>query len=239
VNDHDIDDLFKHAADSSHDLRPELLRQLEDTIRPSLGPVRPLPPAWSMTIGAFLICAAISLAGAARAGFFGIAKMDSIERVLIFSLLAVLAWAAAHLFVREMIPGSLHLLSSRSLLIMGSLALLGLFALLFRNYHTHHFVSIGLVCLVTGLLHAIPAGLLSWLLLRRGFAVNPISAGLAAGTLAGLAGLGMLELHCPNFETAHILVWHIAVVPFSAAAGALLAWRLRFRSHSGQPSDDQ
>jgi hypothetical protein len=45
---------------------------------------------------------------------------------------------------------------------------------------------------------------------------------MAAGTLAGLAGLGMLELHCPNFQLAHVLVWHIAVVLLSGAAGALM-----------------
>ena len=69
-------------------------------------------------------------------------------------------------------------------------------------------------------------------MLRRGFAVNPPSAGLVAGTLGGLAGVGMLELHCPNFQAAHILAWHTAVVPVSAALGALLGWRLRFRVRS-------
>ena len=103
---------------------------------------------------------------------------------------------------------------------------------LFRDYSTDHFFSAGIACLLTGLLHAIPAGLLSWLMLRHGFAVNAASAGLVAGTLGGLAGVGMLELHCPNFQAAHILVWHTAVVPVSAALGALLGWELRFRVRS-------
>jgi hypothetical protein len=84
--------------------------------------------------------------------------------------------------------------------------LVGVFALLFHDYHTERFVSVGVICLVTGVLHAIPAGLLSCLVLQRGFAVNPVSAGLVAGTLAGLAGVGLLELHCPNFQAIHILV---------------------------------
>jgi hypothetical protein len=58
--------------------------------------------------------------------------------------------------------------------------------------------------------------------LRRGFAVNPAGAGLAAGTLAGLAGLLMLEIHCPNFRAPHVMVWHTAVVPVSAVTGWLL-----------------
>ena len=45
--------------------------------------------------------------------------------------------------------------------------------------------------------------------------------------LGGLAAVGVLELHCPNFQAAHVLVWHTAVVPLSAAAGAFVAWALR------------
>ena len=226
MKDEQIDDLLKNAAPAPYELRSDLLRQVADSIQPSLRAVHPLPPAWTMIGGLMLICAAISLAGAARSGFFGIAKMDSLERALIFSVLAILVWTAAQMFVREMIPGSLRRVSSALFLALGSASLLGLFALLFRDYQTHHFLSIGIVCLTTGFLHAVPAGLLSWLLLRRGFAVNPVSAGLAAGTLAGFAGVGMLELHCPNFEAAHLLVWHTAVVPLSGGAGALLAWAL-------------
>jgi hypothetical protein len=81
---------------------------------------------------------------------------------------------------------------------------------------------------VIGVLHAIPAGLLSWLVLRRGFAVNFESAGLMAGTLGGLAGVGLLELHCPNFQATHILVWHTAVLVVSGALGALGGRALRF-----------
>ena len=105
-----------------------------------------------------------------------------------------------------------------------STALLVVFALLFRNYRTDHFIAAGLACLHAGLLIAIPAALLSLLLLRRGFAVNPASAGLTGGALAGVSGVSMLELQCSNFQALHVLVWHTAVLPTSAAAGALLGW---------------
>jgi hypothetical protein len=110
------------------------------------------------------------------------------------------------------------------LLELSVIAMLAVFVLLFRDYRTTHFLSAGIACLVTGFLHAIPAGLTSWWLLRRGFAVNPIAAGLAGGTLGGLAGVAMLELHCDNFQALHLIVWHTAVVPVSGAAGALTAW---------------
>jgi hypothetical protein len=233
MKDEEIDDVLTKAAQAPDDLKPEMLPSVAESIKLSLRPVRPLPPTWLMTSELVLVCAVVSLAGAARAGFFGFEKMDVLERLLIFPALAIYAWLAGNEFVDEMIPGSLRRYSPGALLGLGSAALLGVFALLFHDYQIDHFVSIGIVCLLTGLLHAVPAMLLSWLLLRRGFAVNSISAGLAAGTLGGLAGVGVLELHCPNFQAAHILVWHTAVVPLSGAVGALLAWTLRFRAGSG------
>ena len=229
MRDEEIDDVLKKAAQAPQDLDPFVLERIADSIKPSLRPVRPLPPVWRMAVGLVLVCVAVSLAGAARAGFFGVAKMSLLERSLVFPALGTLAWLAALSFVHQMIPASRIRVSPGALLTLSSVALLAVFADLFRDYRTDHFLSAGIACLLTGLLHAIPAGLLSWLVLRRGFAVNPASAGLVAGTLGGLAGVGVLELHCPNFQAAHIFVWHTAVVPVSAALGAVLARGIRLQ----------
>ncbi len=234
MKDEDIDGVLKKAAQAPQDVDPLLLERIGESIKPSLRPVRLLPPVWVIAVGIILVCAAVSLAGAARAGFFGVAKMTLPERSLVFPALGILACLAAVSFAHQMIPASLIRVSPGALLGLSSVGLLAVFADLFRDYHTEHFFSAGIVCLLTGLLHAIPAGLLSWLMLRRGFAVNPASAGLVAGMLGGLAGLGVLELHCPNFQAAHILAWHTAVVPVSAALGAFLGWELRFRARSDQ-----
>jgi hypothetical protein len=229
MKDEQIDELLRKAVQVPENVDPRVLERIGGLIKPTLHPVRPLPPVWLLAGGLVLACAAVSLAGAARAGFFGFAKMNLLERSLVFPALGLLACLAAVSFVHQMIPASRIRVSPSVLLALSSIVLLAVFADLFRDYHTVHFFSAGIVCLAVGLLHAIPAGLLSWLILRRGFAVNPTSAGLIAGTLAGLAGVGLLELHCPNFQAAHILVWHTAVIPASAALGALLGWKLRFR----------
>lgn len=224
MKDEGMDEILNNAARGPGEPKPETLARIAASIQPSMQPVRHLPSAWMMAGGLVLICATVAFAGAARAGFLGVAKMDLLERALIFPALAALTWAAGIGFVKEMTPASLRRVSAGALLGLSIAALLALFALLFRDSRTDHFVSAGVACLATGFLHAIPAGLLSWLLLRRGFALNPITAGLAAGVLAGLAGVGVLELHCPNFGAAHILVWHTAVVPVSGAAGAIVGW---------------
>jgi hypothetical protein len=227
VSNGEIDEILKKAAQAPHAVDPALLERVTASIRPWLRPVRPLAPRWLLTAGLLLIAAAISIVGAARAGFFGFEKMEGLERLLIFLTLGVFACASATKMVAELIPGSRYRVSARVLLGASCAALVAVFAFSFRDYHTEHFLSAGVVCLVVGLLHAIPVALLGWLLLRRGFAVNPVAAGVITGVLAGLAGVTMLELHCPNFEAFHILVWHTAVIPVSAALGGLAAKLLR------------
>ena len=226
MNDGEIDDTLERAARAPHEVDPALLDRIAASVRSSLRPVRPLPPAWVLSGGLVSICAAVALAGAARSGFYGFHKMSFGERALIFPALALFICLAATACVSQMIPGSRRRISPGALLAGGSLALLAVFAVLFHDYHTERFVTQGVVCLSAGLLHAVAAALVSRLLLRRGFAVNAVTAGLVTGIFAGLAGVTMLELHCPNFEAPHVMLWHTAVIPVSAAAGALLG---RFR----------
>ena len=230
MKDEEVDEVLRKASRVPHEVEPALLKRITDSIHLSLRPVRPARPNWVLTGGLVLICAAVAVAGSARTGFYGIEKLGLWERVVIFSTLSILAWMAGKELVAEIIPGNRHRFSPQMLLTLASVALLGVFALLFRNYRSDHFISAGIACLLAGLLVAIPVAFLSWLLLRRGFAVNPIAAGLVGGALAGVSGVTMLELHCANFQALHVLVWHTAVVPVSAAAGALVAWALRGRS---------
>jgi hypothetical protein len=194
-----------------------------------MRPVRPLPPTWVLAGGLLLLSGAVALLGAARAGFQGVEALASAARLLIFGTLTLLACAAAAHLVGEWIPGSSRRVSAPALLAVVVAALLGLFALLFHDYRAEPFLAPGLTCLSTGLLHAAPAGLLGWWWLRRGWALDAVAAGLAAGVLAGLAGVTMLELHCTDSHALHILVWHTLVVPASGALGAGVGWVLRGR----------
>jgi hypothetical protein len=131
------------------------------------------------------------------------------------------------------IPGSRRRITPAALLVIVSVALVSVFALSFHDYRVDHFVSAGLRCLFTGLAHAVPAALLTWWLLRRGWVVNSVAAGFLAGLLAGLVGVATLELHCSDFQAAHVLVWHALVAPISAVAGAMVGWALRNESSDG------
>ena len=226
MTDLEIDDILQSAAASPREVPAHLLERIADSIAPSLRPVRLLPPIWVLSSALGLIGAAVALIGAARAGFQGFEALGFLSRVLILGALAVFTWAAARRAVNEWTPGSPRRLSTRGLVAAFSVALAVVFALLFDDYRTENFVSAGLTCLSTGVLHAIPAALIGWWVLRRGCALDSVSAGLAVGALAGLAGLAVLELHCANFEALHILVWHTLVVPVSAGFCALTGWAL-------------
>jgi hypothetical protein len=231
VKDEEIEEILQRGSRIPQQVEPALLKRIAESIHPSLRPVRPLPPPWVLTCGLILICAAVALAGAERTGFNGIANLGPWARVLIFATLSILGWMAGRALVAELIPGDRHRFSPHVLLTIVCLTLLGVFALLFRDYRSDHFISAGSACLLAGSLVAIPAGLLSWLLLRRGFAVNPVAAGLVGGALAGVSGVTMLELQCANFQALHVLVWHTGVIPVCAGAGALLGWAFRATAH--------
>jgi hypothetical protein len=224
MKDREIDQALASAGHLAHSVHPAVLDRIATSIRPSLHPVRPMPSAWVSTAGLLLVGGAVALVGAARSGFFGFYARDVAERVAILSILALLAGICARELVSHWIPGSRHFLAPGWLVALVSATLLFTFALLFDDYHATRFVSGGVICLSVGVLHAVPAaGVAAWLL-RRGLAVEPVSAGAIAGTFGGLSGVTLLELHCPNLEAPHVLFWHVAVVPVSAALGALAGW---------------
>jgi hypothetical protein len=233
VNDKRIDEMLERAAGAEHEVDPVLLGRVAASMTASLRPVQPMAPAWMLASWLLSSSAIVAVAGAWLLGFYGIRKLDIAEIGSIFPALAIFIWLAALLCVAEMTPGGLRwknpgimepVMRNPGVLLLVVIAIwIALDAVVFRDYDMGEFVPQGVSCLRAGLVIAIPTGAGSWMLLRRGFAVNPVGAGLAAGTLAGLAGLLMLEMHCPNFRAPHVMVWHTAVVPVSALAGAILA----------------
>jgi hypothetical protein len=232
MNDREIDKVFENAARLTQGVRPAVLERIAASVHASLHPVRPAPRTWVLIAGLLLLGAAVALAGAARSGFSGFQALGLGERVIILSMLAMLAWIAARELVSHWTPGSRRYLAPGALVALISATLLFVFAFLFDDYHTARFFSGGVICLSVGVLHAIPAACLAAWLLRRGFAVEAVAAGAIAGTFGGLSGVTMLELHCPNLEAPHVLFWHVAVVPVSAALGALVGWAVNARGRT-------
>jgi hypothetical protein len=203
---------------------PALIARMTAAAQRDLRPVTPLPGTGVLVSTLFLIFFAVATLGAATLGFFGVPRLSPGAIAVIFPELAGLALLSGATFANSMVPGSRRPFHPAVLLAAGCVLMETAFVLLFPDHSLGRFVPQGLACLKAGLLWAVPAGVLAWFALRRGFAVDPGAAGVAAGTFAGLTGLAMLELHCPNFRLPHVALWHVAVVP----AGALAGWGIYF-----------
>jgi hypothetical protein len=198
---------------------PALLERMAAAARRDLRPVRPLAGNGALVAALLAIWVAVSLAGGALLGFFGLMRMDAGSIALIFPALGGLALLTSAAVVNAMVPGARRPFHPAILLAGCCLVMEAIFTLLFPDHTLGRFVPQGLVCLKAGLIWSVPAGVLAWLVLRHGFAVDGAAAGIAAGAFAGLAGFTVLELHCPNFRLLHVALWHVAVVPLSALAG--------------------
>ncbi|HEY3838500.1 MAG TPA: NrsF family protein [Bryobacteraceae bacterium] len=225
MKDEDIDDVLKQMGDAHPDVDAALLDSISTAIGSNLQPTEPIGAPWRLTVSLAALAAMLAIAIALVLGPHGVVKMDLEQGLSVFAVLGFSMLLSSTLLAAEAVPGSPRILPPWSVVASSCLALGVAFALLFHEQRTGGFVVAGMKCLVAGTVSAIPVALLSRRVLRQGFFVNRAEAGLTAGTLAGLAGVAMLEIHCPNFEAPHLLVWHIGVVLLSAALGAWVGSR--------------
>jgi|SRR5271165_3188072 len=213
----DFDDILSRA-DAESVVDPSVVERAKRSILESLQPVRPLPPSWMIAGALLAVLVAVSFLGVASLGAYGVRKLSAVDRAAIFAALGAAGCFAAIAIAREMRPAGGRRIGGWVLGI-ATFGMLSMFALLFQSYGMQDFVKQGVPCLVAGLSFAILASAGMLFILRRGYVLNMAAAGLAAGTLAGVTGLSVLELHCANLRAIHVMVWHVAVVVLSGVAG--------------------
>lgn len=201
---------------------PSLTQRIAASMARDLKPVHPLRSTGATISSLLVMFLAVVSLGSATLRFSGLLGLSPGAIAVIFPVLAGLALLAAAASASAMTPGSRRPFHPAVLMSAGCAVMAAIFALVFDDHSLGRFVPQGLVCLRAGLLWAVPAAVFTWLLLRRGYAVDRSAAGVACGMFAGLAGLSVLEFHCPNFRLWHIMVWHLAVVPISAAVLATI-----------------
>jgi hypothetical protein len=198
------------------------LKRIEARIVKTLKPVRPLAPSRFFLLACAIIFLCVVAIGAAPFGMSGWGALSLAQRAGVFAVLTTSALLLAVSMVGQMAPGSKYALVPAALPIVILTALLVVFAVTFEPRHEPRFVATGLACMKNGLVYSIPAGFLFWLLVRRGAMLDPKLIGAAAGGLAGLTGLTVLEINCADVNVFHILVWHMGSAVLSCGAGALL-----------------
>jgi hypothetical protein len=199
------------------------IERLQAMIAGDLHPVRPLLPSWVFLLIFALIFVGLTYLGITYLGTPGWFVLMPVQKIAVLSTLAASASLLAFSLVRQMVPGEKPLLHT-GLLPAGLFVLLCLVvASVFQIRTDPHFLRAGRACLQAGVPYAIPAGLLFWLILRRGAILSSRAVGAAAGMLAGLVSTTVLEVHCPNLNVWHILVWHVGIALSGLVAGLLIA----------------
>jgi hypothetical protein len=219
------------AQSTGCELRPELTKAIAEGIGRNLSAVRPLRPFGYYAAGFLLIFLAPIVAALGMLRTYGIATMSPAAIVLAFGALAICAALLAVSLAADMSPGSRR--PAPSVVLTGGilLSLAAIFCVLLPyRTETSFWVQSGL-CLQLGVVFAVPTAALAWGLLRRGAVLSPAISGAAAGLLGGLAGLTVLEIHCPDHNLAHVLVGHwgaaLVCTAIGLVAGASMEERAR------------
>jgi hypothetical protein len=195
------------------------LKRIETGILADLKPVKPLAPAgqrfWTMMLVLMIVVAV----GAAMLGSAGWRALSLLQKVAVFAALASGVCLLGISAGRQIVPGQRLPITPYALVAAVFGGLVSIVAAFFHPLPESLFVATGLVCLRIGLEYAAPAAVLFWLMLRRGVILKPAWMGATVGLLAGLTGITVLEIFCPNMNEFHILAWHLGAVLVSAAAG--------------------
>jgi hypothetical protein len=210
------------STDVGFHLSERLLRRVQASILDDLKPVHPLPPPRILLLASAIVFLSVVAVGALLLGTTGWHMLNMLQRTAVFVTLAASAVLLANSMVRQMVPGSKHAFAPATLPIAILIALILVIVATFRSQRESAFILGGLACMKNGFLFSIPAAFLLWLILRRGAILSPKVIGAAAGGLAGLSGLSVLEFNCLNLNLFHILVWHWGVVLVGSLGGALV-----------------
>jgi hypothetical protein len=211
------------------------VKSIHASVLRALEPVRPLASPGVFLVAFAGIFLAVAILGFIQVHDYGWRVLSLLQKMVVFTSLALGAGALALSMARQMRPGSRYSVSPNLLPIAIFFLLAASIAAVFQGREESAFVLRGLFCLRLGLKYAVPGGLLSWLVLRRGVILAPKLMGATAGGFAGLIGITVLEVHCPNLNLYHILVWHLSALVTSALGGAMLGaavevvgrWRYR------------
>jgi hypothetical protein len=198
---------------------PSLLQRIEKELVADLRPVRPL---WAPRyfLAAFVsIVVLIVAVGVYSIGAHAVFVMGPWQFWTVLCALGASTWLLAWSLVHQMAPGSHYRLRPEYIPAGVIVLLLLVMASLFQFKPEADFWRRGSICLAAGTAFALLAAVPFWLLLRPGANLWPRVTGATAGLFAGLVGTAVLEIHCPDLNASHILVWHVGVAVLGAACG--------------------
>ena len=225
ITSHEFDKLISRELPV---LSADRLKQIESTVMADLKPVRPIASSSVYLAGFASIFVAVCIIGASILGESGWHALTTFQRAAVFAPLAATIAVLIFSIVRQMVPAAKYAYSSATIAASLFVVLLLMISVLFSRAPEHAFIQNGLPCFEIGMICAIPSAFLFIALLRRGAALSPALTGATAGGLAGLVGLAVLEIQCPNLNVYHIVVWHISVLLTCVIGGLVFSSVISF-----------
>lgn len=202
---------------------PVIYENIQSELKRSLRPVSPQPAPRVLAAQFLVVFLLFASPAIVMMGPAGLHEMTAVQLVGIVSVLVFGAGLLSLSLAWQMTPGSLHRVPPRVAIVSLAAGFVVGVAVLFPWRAPEAFLVRGLTCLKGGLLMAIPAGLLFWLLLRRGRTLGVGTAGATLGAMAGLLGASVLQLTCSRQDAGHLMVWHGGVLIVSIGLGVLAA----------------
>jgi hypothetical protein len=211
---------------------------IEQRLKGSLEPVRPLPCRKTLTAVFLAIFAAGAGLWVIQTGSPGMNGMTAVQLAGTLSAVAGAAVLAAVVLSGEMVPGERRLapIGFVTLLAVGGLA--ALIAVLYPwEAAGSSWFAAAMKCHTHGAMIAIPTAAAAVLALRRGAPLCPGTAGAAVGLLAGLAAMATLQFGCAMHGALHITAGHLSIPAGGALIGFLMGkavgrWPEKARSRS-------
>jgi hypothetical protein len=205
-------------------LPADRLKQIEAAVVADLKPVWPLASdeAYLSAFAAIFMAVCI-VSCQVIAGQNGWEALSSLQRPVVFVPLFAIGSLLVFSLVRQMRPAARYTRTAALFAAGVFMLLLALISIIFHPAYETAFVHNSLVCFRAGMICAIPTAVLFGLVLLRGAALSPALTGATAGGLAGLVGMTVLEIHCPNLNVYHIVVSHVSVVVVCALAGFIFS----------------
>ncbi|MEO5923826.1 MAG: NrsF family protein [Bryobacteraceae bacterium] len=213
------------------------LTRIQAALSFHLQPVRPLAAIPLFQVGCVMILVPLIGMGAIREGTAGWSALTTAQRLVVFLSLAVCGSVLSVFSVRLMVPASKYSMPPNGLPLATVAALLLIMAMLFQVAPEETFVSTGMACLQNAIAYAAAAGLLFCGLLHRSASALPKTMGATVGLLAGLTGLAVREISCPNLNLLHIVAWHWSALLITSLIGVALGAASTYMG--GSPQRDE
>ena len=212
------------SAQEPLEVAPQALcGRIEQQLKDSLAAVRPLPCRKTLTLAFLGIFVASAVFWVFYMGSSGARGLSAVQLAGTLSAVAAAAALAAAVLSGEMVPGEKRLgpIGLMSLLAIGGLAMLVVTIFPWERAGSP-WLSAAMQCHTHGAMIAIPTAAAAFLLLRRGSALCPATAGAAIGLLAGLASMATLHLGCTMHGALHITAGHLSIPAGGAVIGYLV-----------------